>query len=254
MNKLIFNTQSDVELIKKLRRGQFALPELDWEKEVQLLIGKNTLSQMMKSMSKHRFSYIIDYANNELKDNINLASLEHLINYEIKKYIQVKSIEKLSLIFHLIQLWGGNAARFFYFNQAPIDFTEYKNFINDILKFDNPKELVCSLKKLINSQKTKYFNIAFATKHISLWQRFGTSLKNPLPIYDSIMAKNVMGMCRWDKKTKKWKGDATNDWISLKTYWSNMLHVARTNKISTANIERQVFNYFRGKDWQRNYS
>jgi hypothetical protein len=32
-----------------------------------------------------------------------------------------------------------------------------------------------------------------------------------------------------------------------------MLKVSEENKISTINIERQIFNYFREKDWERNY-
>ena len=47
MNKLIFNTQSDVELIKKF------VSRIGLEKKFNL-IGKY-LPQMIKSMSKHRF-------------------------------------------------------------------------------------------------------------------------------------------------------------------------------------------------------
>lgn len=253
MNKLIFHTEKDFDKIKLLRRRQFAIPELDWKKEIQLLIGKNTLSQMITNMDKKGFSFIINYINNELKDNITLASLEQLIEEEVKNYIKVKSKDKLSLIFHLIQLWGGNAGRMFYFNGANIDYSEYENFIKVVLNSDKSDELVDATKKIITSKKSKYFNIAFATKHVSLWQRFGTNFENPLPIYDSIIAKNIMGVVVFNKKTKKWDGFTNNDWISLKLYWDNMLRVSEEYKISTIKIERQIFNYFREKDWKRNY-
>jgi hypothetical protein len=253
MNKSIFHPQKDIEKIKLLRSRQFAIPELDWKKEIQLLIGKNTLSEMITNMKNNEFSFIIDYVNNELKHNITLASLEQLIEKEVKIYVKDKSDDKLPLIFHLIQLWGGNAGRMFYFNGANIDDTEYKSFIKVVLNSCKSDELVEATKTIITSKKSKHFNIAFATKHVSLWQRFGTNLENPLPIYDSIIAKNIMGVVVFNKKTEKWDGFTNNDWISLKLYWDNMLKVAEENKISTINIERQIFNYFREKDWERNY-
>lgn len=253
MNKLVFHLQNDIKKIENLEKSQFAIPKLDWEKKVPLLIGKNTLQQMILNMSKHGFNNIIELTRKKTNNKITLESLEQLIEIEIKNYLMNRSKENLIFIFHLIQLWGGNAGRMFYFKGSNIDFIEYEYLISKILTSCTPNNIVLELKKFIKSRNTKFLNIAFVTKHISLWQRFGTNFENPLPIYDSIIAKNIMGVVTYNKKTKKWSGITNNDWKSLECYWENMLKVAKIENVSTATIERQLFNFFRENDWNRNY-
>lgn len=254
MNKLIFNLKNEINEVEKLKKRQFAIPKLDWENKVPFLVGKNTLAQMITNMSKYGFENIIKSVRKKINEEITVSSIELLIEKEIKNYLENQSTEKLIFIFHLIQIWGGNTGRMFYFKGAKVDFIEYKNLITSVLKFSSPTEIISELKNFVNSKNTKYLNIAFATKHISLWQRFGTEFKNPLPIYDSIIAKNIMGVVTHNRKKNSWSGFTNNDWISLELYWENMINVSQMENTSTATIERQIFNFFRDKDWRRNYS
>lgn len=230
---------------------------MNWEEEIPLLVGIGTIPQMNTNMSNNGFKHIIDFVNSKTNNNITAQTLEKLIKNEIEKYVKASNNDDnlLKIIFHLIQLWGGNAGRRFYFSGAVINFVKYKSLINLVLKTNNPELIITELKKIINSENndTKLINIAFITKHISLWQRFGTKLTNPLPIYDSIIAKNVMGVVTFNKKNKNWVGFTNNDWKSLLIYWENMNSAASNLNMSTSQIERQVFNYFRDKNWDRNY-
>lgn len=250
----ILHPINDIEKINKLIKREFAIPNLNWEEEIPLLVGIGTIPQMITNMSNSGFKHIIDFANSKTTNNITSQTLEKLIKDEIEKYVKAinKEDELLEKIFHLIQLWGGNAGRMFYF-RGRVNFVNYKSFINLILKTNDPKEIITELRKIINSNDSKHINIAFITKHVSLWQRFGTKLTNPLPIYDSIIAKNVMGVVTFNNRNKNWEGFTNNDWKSLFIYWENMNSAASFLNVSTSQIERQVFNFFRDKNWDRNY-
>ena len=104
MNKLVFHLQNDIKKIENLEKSQFAIPKLDWEKKVPLLIGKNTLQQMILNMSKHGFNNIIELTRKKTNNKITLESLEQLIEIEIKNYLMNRSKENLIFIFHLISL------------------------------------------------------------------------------------------------------------------------------------------------------
>ena len=62
-----------------------------------------------------------------------------------------------------------------------------------------------------------------------------------------------MGVVKFNKKNKKWEGFTNNDWKSLSIYWESMNSAALFLRVSTSQIERQVFNFFRDKNWDRNY-
>lgn len=256
MEEFIIDLNNE-ERIKQLNTKEFAIPRLNWEVEIPLLIGQNTLDSMATNMRNKNCHDIISYANEKLQNNISIDGLENLIQQEIKYYLDLdnenKKNEKIIIIFHLIQLWGGNAGRMFYFMNMPINFYEYKELILFSLNENEPEKVLIELKKFIKSKKNNYINIAFMTKHISLWQRFGTNFKNPLPIYDSIIAKNIMGIVTFDKKRKKWNGFTNNDWSSLLIYWKQMQEISKYLNVTTCQIERQIFNHFRNQDWTRNY-
>ena len=252
----ILHPNNDIVKINLLNKREFAIPNLNWEEEIPLLVGIGTIPQMITNMSNSGFKHIIDFVNIKTTNNITSLTLEKLIKDEIEKYVNAKNKEDelFEKIFHLIQLWGGNAGRMFYFS-GKVNFVEYKSLINLVLKTNDPELIISELKKIINSENddSKLINIAFITKHVSLWQRFGTNFKNPLPIYDSIIAKNVMGVVKFNKKNKKWEGFTNNDWKSLSIYWESMNSAALFLRVSTSQIERQVFNFFRDKNWDRNY-
>jgi hypothetical protein len=241
------------EVIQKLEIGEFAIPNLEWANEIPLLIGQGTLSQMITNMSKYpESSFVIQYANNRMNNNITLSELENLIREEIQDYTINSSTDKLILIFHLIQLWGGNAGRMFYFRGINIDFNEYESLVKTALQTNNPEIVKNALMSFLQSKKNKFINIAFITKHIAMWQRFGTEFINPLPIYDSIIAKNIMGKAIFNRKSNSWVGFTNNDFEGLVKYWENMLIVSQELNVSTVQIERQIFNFFRDYDSPRN--
>ena len=62
-----------------------------------------------------------------------------------------------------------------------------------------------------------------------------------------------MGVVKFNKINKKWEGFTNNDWKSLLIYWESMNSAALFLRVSTSQIERQVFNFFRDKNWDRNY-
>ena len=64
--------------------------------------------------------------------------------------------------------------------------------------------------------------------------------KNPLPIYDQIMSKYIMGV-----------ENTTNKWSDLRFYWYKMIEAANKikteksfNNFSTWELERQLFLFF----------
>ncbi len=237
--------------IANLQRGQFAYPLLNWNVEIPNLENANkTIKSIATNMSNRGFDEIIQFAllNNE---NLNPELLENLIQEQILVFLANPANVILTEIFHLIQLWGGNSGRMFYFKGANIHLDSYSNLINCILQTQEIDNILQLLKTTISN--SSHINIAFFTKHIAFWQRFGTTFSYPLPIYDSIMAKNLIGIVQRDKKGR-YVGFTNNDFKHLKIYWENMIEISNQNNISSIVVERQIFNHFRvNGDWIRNY-
>ena len=149
----ILHPINEIEKINKLIKREFAIPNLNWEEEIPLLVGIGTIPQMITNMSNSGFKHIIDFVNIKTTNNITSLTLEKLIKDEIEKYVNAKNKEDelLEKIFHLIQLWGGNAGRMFYFS-GKVNFVEYKSLINLVLKSNDPELIISELKKIINSE------------------------------------------------------------------------------------------------------
>ena len=125
-------------------------------------------------MSNSGFKHIIDFVNIKTTNNITSLTLEKLIKDEIEKYVNAKNKEDelLEKIFHLIQLWGGNAGRMFYFS-GKVNFVKYKSLINLVLETNDPELIISELKKIINSETNKhciYYKTCFFMAKI--WNNF----------------------------------------------------------------------------------
>jgi len=158
----------------------------------------------------------------------------------LKKISEYKDNSILEEIFHLIQIWGGSSGRNIYLFKNK---TGGKYHWQDIEK--PYKELVDAclgttpedegyVKKLVEVAKTANISISnlgvsFITKHIRFWlyKNFG---EDALPIYDSIMAIEVM------RKKEPYITD-------LEEYWNVMVAKAKREKIKLMPLERQIFLY-----------
>jgi hypothetical protein len=240
--------------IKELLPGQFAIPNLDWNEEIPFVIGGNdSIKAMTTNMYKHGHSLLINKIKVEIGDQLNTENLSNLIEKRINEYYKINSNELLLEIFHLIQLWGGKAGRQFYFKKTKIKIEYYKRFVETVISTRNIEHIINQTKIFI--QSTSNINIAFITKHVSFWQRCTPSALIQLPIYDSIIAKNIMG--KYVKNKNSINGYTYNDFKHLHIYWQEMLGVSINLGIPMNNIERQTFNFFRNgtpDSWPRQFS
>ena len=162
-----------------------------------------------------------------------ISRFEETIKNTVESFYNKRSTISTEDPFHTIQLWGGGEGRYIYvkgggfkknFNSksyielinSSFNSTSVGNLLNEIIKFNN---------------LNKFINVAFITKHT----RFLT-LQNKqfpgLPIYDSVMSKNLM--------LEKYANIK-----HLEEYWENMIEISNTKKIQLDVLERILFNYFR---------
>lgn len=142
----------------------------------------------------------------------------------------------LESIFHLIQAWGGNSGRGVYlhgngFNWKNIE-PNYQTLINSCINTtvinDEP---IAKLVKAVKSfdKSVDHLGVSFITKHVRFWL-FRTLDNNALPIYDSVMANEVMRLNAVNAK-------------DLAEYWKVMTAKAKQLGIGLVPLERQIFQY-----------
>ena len=180
---------------------------------------------------------------NELFNGLkNDDDLERLIIDKINSYNLGEGLEE---IFHLIQIWGGNAGRGIYVFDKGFIWKEiepyYHRLVNVCLSIKDTSEssldfiieAVCELNKIRN------LGVSFITKHTRYWLYRNLEL-NALPIYDSIMASCVM---------RKGSADVRN----LLEYWKVMIAKANQLGIELVPLERQIFKYAYQQSSKKNY-
>ncbi|MDM9630243.1 hypothetical protein [Robiginitalea aurantiaca] len=247
-------------MISSLKRGEFAIPDLNWDTELPLIVGGDgSVQAMATNMEANGYAILID----EVRQNVGYQFGPNEVIRLIQEEIQNNDVESLTddqleKIFHLIQLWGGKSARQFYFQNTILNVDAYRDFIRSIIidsEENDPEEtldcIMNSLETLISA--TDQFNISFATKHVNLWQYYGGS-HMVLPIYDNIMALNVMGRFSINKKDRKLVPLTTNRFKDLRHYWTNMKLAADELGIDISTLERNLFNFFRSgtpESWPR---
>lgn len=142
-------------------------------------------------------------------------------------------------IFHLIQAWGGNSGRGIYLHGEGFNWNELRPKYETLIKacIDTAEITDESLAKLVKAvrlfdRSVDHLGVSFITKHVRFWL-IRTLGNNALPIYDSIMANEVMRMNTVNAK-------------HLAEYWKVMAAKAKQLGIGLVPLERQIFQYSLG--------
>lgn len=221
---------------------KYYFPEIRYTSDVPNLIDKDRSFsknvQAMKTLLTRK-----GLVKNELFNGLkNDDDLERLIIDKINSYNLGEGLEE---IFHLIQIWGGNAGRGIYVFDKGFIWKEiepyYHRLVNVCLSIKDTSEssldfiieAVCELNKIRN------LGVSFITKHTRYWLYRNLEL-NALPIYDSIMASCVM---------RKGSADVRN----LLEYWKVMIAKANQLGIELVPLERQIFKYAYQQSSKKNY-
>ena len=137
-------------------------------------------------------------------------------------------------IFHLIQAWGGNSGRGIYLHGNGFNWNDlrpkYETLINACLDTTEISDgSINNLVKAVSSFDTSvdHLGVSFITKHVRFWL-FRTLGTNALPIFDSVMACEVMRLSSVSAK-------------HLGEYWKVMAAKAKQLGIGLVPLERQIF-------------
>ena len=155
---------------------------------------------------------------------------------------QIKSYhpgEDPKSIFHLIQAWGGNSGRGIYLHGEGFNWNvlrpKYETLIKACINTaEINDESISKLVKAVRSfdKSVDHLGVSFITKHVRFWL-IRTLGNNALPIYDSIMANEVMRLNAVNAK-------------HLAEYWKVMAAKAKQLGIGLVPLERQIFQYSLG--------
>lgn len=142
-------------------------------------------------------------------------------------------------IFHLIQAWGGNSGRGIYLHGEGFNWNvlrpKYETLIKACINTaEINDESISKLVKAVRSfdKSVDHLGVSFITKHVRFWL-IRTLGNNALPIYDSIMANEVMRLNAVNAK-------------HLAEYWKVMAAKAKQLGIGLVPLERQIFQYSLG--------
>lgn len=203
--------------------------------ELQILGQKAIISikAMSKNMKSKGYGHIVEKYFPCGVDIDSIERLENDVRVNAPKINAYSSLNDCESIFHSIQLWGGKAGRNTYLMDGGFD-----NNIN--LHAYRDLAVICSISDSLDQivkevvkfyELTNNIGIAFITKHTKY-----LSLSNDqfpaLPIYDSIMSKNIMGK-KYARKNE------------LTMYWKAMIEECNLRNISLDFAERIIFNHFR---------
>lgn len=212
---------------------QYHFPDIEYSNKMDSVSSRRDgVKGMISLLEKYD-----DIKNRGLfKDGDNANTVEKRIIETIREYDGADE-SKLQNIFHLIQAWGGMMGRNIYVKGDGLIWdgvNGIKQYYNDLVagclkKYASSDELINELVSLVKVFDDHVHNlgISFITKHTYFWLQ-----KNEdgiaLPIYDSIMALEVMH--RSDVKA--------ND---LGNYWRVMVAKANQLGIDIKSLERQIY-------------
>lgn len=179
--------------------------------------------------------------------------LRRKIYVEIEKYKKEKNLKTLENIFHLIQLWGGNAGRLVYIRNEGfsnnINIKAYKELAECSMHAKNLNELVDEIAKF--KSQSKYIGVAFLTKHTRFFSRFNKNFKF-MPIYDSEMSRGYLK--KFNRKQNKYlqvknptRIDTPTGKAELLFYWESMIRLGEEHDKNLEEVERILFVSTRGK-------
>lgn len=212
---------------------QYHFPDIDYSNKLESISSpRDGVKGMISLLSK--FDSIRGRKLFDKGDDAN--SVEQEIKRRIREYDGTDEA-KLQDIFHLIQAWGGMMGRNIYVKGDGFIWdgvNGIKQYYNDLVagclkQYASSDELINELVSLVKVFDDQVHNlgISFITKHTYFWLQ---KRKNgiALPIYDSIMALEVMH--RSEVKA--------ND---LSNYWRVMIAKAGQLGIDVKSLERQIY-------------
>ncbi len=186
--------------------------------------------------------------NDHLLDGIpGMKKLEEHINEKIKNY-NGNDDKSLYDIFCLIHIWGGDWGKVVFWSNHPFKKIwennikeQYHLLVKTCLGITADKDAPLNICKndiytVLNSVQTIKDNVSglgvsFITKHTRFWLQRNNE-KNPLPIFDNIMANGLL--------------NSAADITLLKQYWNCMIEKAVSiPEMTLLSLERQLFNFFR---------
>lgn len=232
---------------KSKEKLNFNLPNFKFVNELKPLQRVNfTTRSLIKNLENHGYKNIINDVFKEINgknDSEIINDLEKNIQNKISLYLKNPNDELLVLIFHSIQIWGGNTVRQFYFNDGfnkNFHLESYKKTIS-IIRDDKKNSLSDAINEYRNIRQT---NIAFASKHFSFWTKdFNSdmnSIQKQLPILDRLIFTLVYGK------------NIQPDYRHYINYVNDIYSAVEKLNVSIQNIERQLFNFadtLEGKKW-----
>lgn len=140
-------------------------------------------------------------------------------------------------VFHRIQIWGGLTGRSIYTRDggflAESVLPYYNNLLITCLGINELNQL--AIHEVFNAihvfnVNVRNIGISFITKHTRFWLTRSLG-GNALPIYDNVMAQNLMG-----------RRNATE--TNLLLYWQRMINKAQYEDITLVALERILFHYY----------
>jgi hypothetical protein len=246
----------DVSRANQIEVGHFAIPKLNYFQDIpELNRERYTIRAMITNLRNQGYAELINqilpFDFIQLSDQQLIEQIEKSIVKQIdaccNKGINSITATELNTIFHLIQIWGGNTGRSFYFRSnggldRNFNIESYRNAVVGILSGDVDKAIYF-FKEL------RQINIAFASKHFSFWTRSFQGFKQQgtiqLPILDRLIFNLTYGK------------SAQPDYRHYSKYLNSMYQASAELGISVLSIERQLFNFAdtkEGKEWSNNRS
>ena len=215
---------------------RYSFPDIKYKAETPSMLnpegGFSPRVKAMVSLLVHR-GFVSD---NFFEGFFNDDDIERKAITQIKAYHPGDDPES---VFHLIQAWGGNSGRGIYLHGNGFNWNDlkpkYETLINACL--DTTEISDESIDKLVAAVRSfdssvNHLGVSFITKHVRFWL-FRTLGENALPIFDSVMACEVMRSNTVSAKL-------------LAKYWKVMAAKAKQLGIGLVPLERQIFQYSLG--------
>lgn len=144
-------------------------------------------------------------------------------------------------IFHLIQIWGGRMGKIYndknFIDKKGVIIENYNVLVRTCLTVDREQPRQEIYKTVYDALKSfcklNGMGVAYASKHTRFWLSKSMGRDDALPIYDSIMAKGVVGE-RYGASLSR-----------IMCYWAAMDNKSSSEGVSLFSLERQLFDYFR---------
>jgi hypothetical protein len=231
-------------------KGVFGIPKLPYSEFVpELYRNRFTTRALIANLNNSGASNIVneilpkDYLGYNDKDLI--KTLEEQIVNQIRAITNLDLIsdKQLELIFHSIQIWGGNTARGFYLRNGGFNNNFNINFYRNGLKSLISGDIISAINSF---KELGQMNIAFASKHFSFWSKSAQGTDNygfrQFPILDSIIFKLAYGK-------------VNPNYRHYVQYLNDIYDECAKLKIDVHSLERQLFNFSdtsQGRIWMEN--